>query len=73
MCKIESTKLEVIIEKGMPDGHEIKFEYMNEQVSVAALTHSLPPSLTRSLTHSLTHSLTCSRSHCVCEHITRVH
>ena len=32
MCKTESTKLDIIIEKGMPDGHEIKFEYMNEQV-----------------------------------------
>ena len=31
MCKKEATKLDVIVEKGMPDGHEIVFEYMNEQ------------------------------------------
>jgi DnaJ-class molecular chaperone len=31
MCKQEVTDLEVLVEKGMPDGHEIKFEYMNEQ------------------------------------------
>jgi hypothetical protein len=32
MCKVEATSLQIQIEKGMPDGHEIKFEYMNEQV-----------------------------------------
>merc|ERR1711861_4307 len=30
-CKMEQTKLDVLIEKGMSDGSEIKFERMSEQ------------------------------------------